>query len=423
MRCVNIRHRQFVDPVSGVVRTVDYPCGHCTACLHNQQDSWAIRINETAKRCMGHRFIYDTLTFSPKGMEYKSVEDELSNPLRKVSAASLNIINSFTRQYEKSVGETGVRVVPNIHRGIIRDWIRRGRELYFYDHGVRPKWKYVIFMEFGPATSRPHFHLLFFNILFGDYIHYLAEPWRRERGFTKTILVSNETKKHRQCISRYISKYCSKGVFESPLCKDGLVDKPFRSISHGIGEEYLDNSIFDWYRSDMNEVWKQISVNTSKDDEVRTTLLRSCKVRHLVNDVDLLEGFEKPSDTVLSAITTYIDEGGFIHSLPRYYKHKLLNLFAPNLFSYAIQNLLLESTELYNNKKMAEFAYCLGGKFRQAIPEAPYLGLSKESFDLLGYYFASFEAQQARIKSKRRYIELKNHYKRPLQSVQFAWAS
>lgn len=409
MRCLHPHTRTYFDPVSRELRVTEYPCGKCIACLHNAQDSWAIRANETSK-AFGS-FIYDTLTFAPSSL-----------PIRELDADELHRLDAVEYKHYRNYVDrsSGVISVPNVERKLIRDWIRRGRELFVYDHHYRPKWKYLIFEEYGPSTSRPHFHLLFWGCSRADYVKYLAKPWRQNIGFTRTKWVDGTQKKDRQCISRYISKYCSKGVFESPLVREGLSPKPFRSISHGIGEEYLRNSVFDWFKQVLPQFWKSLSIDTSREVG---SIFRNNGLKYKL-DHDFMEGFRNPSKEVLEALSCYRDERGLPHSLPRYYKMKLLGLFKPNLLSYAIQNLLLARAELQHNKALSEFAHSLGEFVGKRLdPEAPHLGLSRKLYDLWDNKYFAFQCEQAKAAAKRRYIELKNHYYRPMQNKAFAWAT
>lgn len=409
MRCLHPHTRTYIDPVSFEERVVQYPCGKCIACLHNAQDSWAIRANETSKYYGS--FVFDTLTFAPSALPLSEVSPD---DCIKLDAVPFKHYRNYVDR------ETGVVSVPCVERQLIRDWIRRGRELFVYYHKVRPKWKYLIFEEYGPATSRPHFHLLFWGISYADYICFFAEPWRDNIGFTRTKWINGSDKKHRQCISRYISKYCSKGVFESPLVKEGLSPKPFRSISHGIGEEYLAKSVFDWFKQVLPQFWKSLSVDTSM--EVGTMARNNGLAYKLAHD--FMEGFKNPPKEVLEALSCYRDERGFSHALPRYYKMKLLGLHKPNLLSYAIQNLLLARAELQHNQALSEFIHSLGGFVGKRLdPEASCLGLSRKLFDLWDNKYFAFQCDQAKASAKRRYTELKNHYYRPMQKKAFAWAT
>lgn len=347
MQCVNPGHRWLVNPLTGGRTWMPFPCGHCVACLHNQQDSWSIRINETAKHCDRHEFIYDTLTFANEHLPYLVLPDSCWD---NASDASRNLFQRYAAQYLSLTGEDVKCVVPYVTRDIIRNWIRRARELYFYNHGVRPSWKYVVFMEYGPATSRPHFHLLFFNISKSVYNDYLANVWRRNFGFVKTKVVRNDTSKGRECVSKYVSKYCSKGVFESPLVQESFAPKPFRCISNGIGEEYLQGALHRAFNNEFFAVLKGIKALHLEDKELhRSYGYDYGRIRqfHLSNS----EVADKFVALPLDKLSIYVDEHSFKHAAPRYFKSKLLNLDKPNYFGCAIQNLLLARTEQYYKGK------------------------------------------------------------------------
>lgn len=422
MRCLHPFTRRYYDSLHRVVRVQECPCGKCIACLHNQQDSWSIRALETCKAFRGG-FVFDTLTFAPQNLPLCDV-----TPLfTKYRGERVVSLESCLQMSFYNKGKAGY-FVPYVTRSIIRDWIRRGRELFVYRHGYRPKWKYLIFMEHGPQTSRPHFHLLFFGISHADYLEYLARPWRRTVGFTRTKWIKQDSKKDREAVCRYVSKYCSKGVFESPFVKDGLVPKPFHCISHGIGEEYLLNKVFDWFNGIMPKFYLSISLPSYRKVSLDTELdcYRSrLRLQDYLSDgcLDLFEGWYKdPPEEVIRALTCYVDSNGCLHPLPRYYKQKLLQVHKPNLLCYALQTLLLARAERDRYKSLAEFARSMGFRVSKKAESSPSLGLSFRSFNLVCRGFVSHLREQARLAAARRKIKLDNLYKRPMLNKAYAWA-
>ena len=418
MRCVHPIIRKYRD-VAGVEHSFECPCGKCIACLHNFQDSWAIRMRETCDAYQN--FIYDTLTFSPAGISYRYVTPKVLSHFHDCygDPQTSKLLDRYSI-YDKETGEI-MALVPVIDRSVIRDWIRQGKELFVYRHHYRPKIKYFIVEEYGPKTSRPHFHLLMWGLSREDYVTYFAKPWRRRYGFTKTKFIQGGTDKDRDCISRYISKYVSKGVFESPLVKCGLAPKPFRSISHGIGEEYLYRKAgFRWFLSDYADILKGISIDDrfAPGDVQRTSIIR----KHIANDI--LEGSKLKDIFAKSetALTTYYDKNGFVHALPRYYKSKLLGLHKPNILSYEIQTYLLESARVHDNKNLQEFARGLGYSIGDKDPKDSFAGFGEKLYNILydKYFFA--RCLQAKVEARRRYIKLKNHYQRAM-NLPYALAS
>lgn len=403
MRCVNLQQAKYVD-LRGKTIFYDRPCGKCLACLHNQQDSWSIRLQETAK---AHSFfVYDTLTIRPVAMTYNDVTAVVSSPDYEFSNETWRLLDLY-KEINEDTGELRY-YAPAIDRSIIQNWIKRARENFFNDNGFRPRWKYFIVMEYGPKTSRPHFHLLFWGVEKWDYIRYLGKPWSKLYGARKPHYKMG-TDKDRRCISRYISKYISKGVFESPLVTEGLSPRPFRSISNGIGEELLALSIYDKFRTDKCEYLKSYCVPRKDRDLMRPYI---CEM--------LRQGISKEvpyySRQDLLALTAYYDNMGVPHALPRYYRQKILKLDKPNVYSATLQALLLESAKLHYHQKIQEFAYSLGIPRPGGEDSAsrPFAGFDKELYHLLCGRFVIVQKVQARLNAERCYIKLKNHYGRAM---------
>ncbi len=401
MRCIRPRTLTYRDLMG---RTIPYscPCGKCIACLSNQHDSWAIRMLETSK-CYSE-FVYDTLTFSNDNIPSVDMFDD---DLPALSDESVRLLRYYTH-YDKETGERYYRL-PKVERVVIRDWIRRGRELYYYDHKERLRMKYFVCMEYGPKTSRPHFHLIFWGVSKSDYIKYFKKPWRRQYGFTCTRYITGSLK-DRQCISRYISKYVSKGVFESPFVQDGICPPVFRSISHGIGEEYLSKPVFSPFRGFFAEVLKDITCDMSKLSGERG---RYDRIRTAINN-DLHESILKyiPSDS-LRFLQVYYDDMGLPHSLPRYYKSKLLNLHKPNLLSYAIQSYLLLLSRARESAQDVEYLRSVSGlPYTDVSDYVSDLGSELVDKMLCEYHLGQRNA--AYIAASDKFKRLKNHYQRSM---------
>lgn len=402
MRCLHPITRRYRD-LMGQEHSFSCSCGHCIACLHNAHDSWGIRLLETnnAHKC----FVYDTLTFDNKSIPRVTVD------LNSYGSRLSDDVISLLSRYSSIDTETGEYSLfsPSVDRSLVRDWIRQARELFYYHHGYRLKLKYFMVWEYGPRTSRSHIHLLMWGVDKPTYIKYFKKPWRRKYGFTCTKFIDGGTDKDRRCIAKYVSKYVSKGVFESPLVKCGFSPKPIRHISHGIGEEYLNRPCFAYYKSVVAQFMKNVSVSGKLRDSDKWRQV------YIVRDLimkDICEGwFKPPSDEDIKNITTYYDNMGLPHALPRYYRQKLLNLFNPNVFSYVIQTHVLARSELHHNTRLAEFARSLG-YYAASVSKGAFLGLGKKLYNVVSDKFAVTESLQAKAKAKARYIELKNHYKR-----------
>ena len=408
MKCIHPIIRVYRD-VMGVEHRYECPCGKCIACLHNQQDSWFIRLSETNFNFRS--FVYDTLTFSPSGISYRDITEKVWE--HRAECFGHKPLADVLKRYalvDKDSGEV-CYLAPVVERSVIRGWIKRGRENFYNEHGYRCKIKYFIVEEYGPKTSRPHFHLLMWGLSRSDYIRFFAKPWRRGYGFTKTCYVDEGTDKDRNCIAKYVSKYVSKGVFESPLVSAGLAPKPFRSISKGIGEEYLRHNRFAWFFGSFAEILKGMSV----DIRYRQFANYKRNLRYLIKN-DILEGYDlnKRFDECCGRLSLYYDREGYPHALPRYYKHKLANFHLPNVLSYALQTYLLENARVHYNKGLQEFAHSLGFRVADRDPKDTYAGFGRKLFDLLDNKYFTSSRLQAIAEAKGRYIKLKNHYGRAM---------
>lgn len=425
--CVSPRVRHYYDPFSGERRTVQYPCGHCADCLRAFQDSVAIRVEETAKNYSS--FIYDTLTFRDSSMQWLDVSDALTDPRFFLHGAARYYLDSFYPYGE----------VPVFDKKVFSMWLKQGRELYNYHHRKaisegrmsRLHIKYVCCMEYGPKTSRPHAHLVMFGISHADYVRFFAKPWRAKYGFTKTKFIDSKNPKFErngklhshqqdvQCISRYISKYVSKGTFESPLVLNGLQPKPWRAFSHGIGEEYLfDNPRYSFLNTPICAFmrmqhgviteYRWDEVYSRKDNSWSAGWLRLPESGH---GLSFAVNFSLTPSQVTS-LTTYYDSHGFPHALPRYYREKLLGRDS-NLLKYEVQNSLLSAAEQRSYKEISEFASNLGCR----LPDKPctssdLLELLRSTYPLVYQLYMSSKKTKARFRCEGSQIRLKNHYTR-----------
>lgn len=415
MACLNPRLRRYYDAYSGEPRVSSYPCGKCASCLAALQESFSIRVMETAKSYTS--FVYDTLTFRNSSVEWLDVSDAVSNGYVEPSPETLSIVQQYYPDWR----------VPVFPKSVFSRWLKQGRELYNYYHRAAIKegrisrlhLKYLVCCEYGPKSSRCHGHLVMFGISPQDYLRFFAKPWRKNFGFTKTKYINQKVsnkQKDIECIARYVSKYVSKGDFESPLVKDGLQPKPWRQLSHGLGEEFLRR-----YAARYSELLTPESLEKKESLGVDYSIFydkldNQYKVRR-VSGRGYVPRNCKPLDLTYEQaayLTSYFDSAGYPHPLPRYYRDKLLGV-EPNLLKYEVQNSLLAYAEQRRHKEVSQFA--ADSQCRQAClgrTSAEVERLLGRMSPLLAYLFVA-KQDGARKRSNHGYkIKLRNFYNRPL---------
>lgn len=411
MGCVSPRVRKYYEAMYGQPRQVEFGCGKCCSCLAAKQDEISIRIQETARDAK--YFVYDTLTFAPENMTYDEFPDLEGRLLRK---ESVDIISKY---YPDGF-------LPVFPKHIFSMWLKQGRERYNKRYRkqielgnmTRLKIKYLVVMEYGPVSSRPHAHLIMFGISRNMYDKYFGKPWNKKYGFNERKFIDqrvSDKSKDCFCISRYISKYVSKGVFESPLVKDGLQPPPWRQLSHGIGEEYLTRVAlrFAFLKTADSEFRKSIHPFDFyvRYDAVHEKNIVAQRSGFATETPGLPIGWNLTKSQIIS-LTTYFDDAGYPHRLPRYYFDKLLGSRA-NLLRYEVQTALQCDAEQRRNKEISEYAASFGcipeGDVR---PQAEILELFRSDFPLL-YMSWLDEQKNKRIRKERgNFVKLSNHYKR-----------
>lgn len=306
-------------------QTVAYPCGKCWNCIHSFRESWRIRLYETLiaqKSTKIGGFIYDTLTVSndnlPLFCEYDKETGEQSLDYEGLRSCGrcLEILRHYNYR------------VPYLSKYTVSRWLESGRNRYNYYYRdeisagrrERLRIKYFGALEYGPLWSRPHVHICLTGLNRADYVRFFAQPWRESMGFTKTKFIDlrhlgSDADEHVSRISAYISKYLLKGSYESDLVKYGFVEKAWRVVSHGIGEEYLENPFnhrFDWLLNDT-KYWmsNRIPIDEGKPS---SELYK--------NSLQYARKFLNLSTVECESLSVYI-KGSYKYALPRYYRDKL----------------------------------------------------------------------------------------------------
>ena len=252
-------------------RSIQVPCGHCPECLKNKQNEWLVRL-------------YHQFRETPKAVFFTLTYNEASVP---------TVFSEDTGEAFHSVCK---RHVQNCFKRF-----RRYLDKH-YEKDSRPNFKYFITSEYGPRTKRPHYHGIIFG-LSRDEFHPFLYDWSQRYGFVNSSDIQLSDSSHQKS-ARYVSKYCTKGVFENPLVALGLVEPTFHLISKGIGLIYVNQSRN--FHLAHDTVFYKPSVHYS-DDYLDCVLSR---MRCILPNTS-----QSPSSP----------QDFFSYKMPRYYKDKIFD--------------------------------------------------------------------------------------------------
>lgn len=189
------------------IRTIQVPCGKCMECKKTYQNDWMCRFVWEAKR---HKYLtFLTLTYNENSVPVKITENTES-----------------TGECYRTVNK------DDLQRAIKRFRINQERK------GKKLNFRYFVTSEYGPKTSRPHYHALFFG-LNSMQLRDFIDDWVSRYGYVNVQDIPYSSKDGIINISRYVAKYCSKGSFECKLVSTGDVDKTFHLASKGLGSNYI----------------------------------------------------------------------------------------------------------------------------------------------------------------------------------------
>lgn len=77
---------------------------------------------------------------------------------------------------------------------------------------ISKTWKMFLTSEYGPQTFRPHYHGVIFGLTYDEFERYIAKDWSSYGHCDFSVLRPTGG------AITYLSKYCSKGEYEHPLC-------------------------------------------------------------------------------------------------------------------------------------------------------------------------------------------------------------
>ena len=239
----------------------------------------------------------------------------------------------------------------SLNKKHLQDWFKRIRR-NFQLKKIKAEFKYFACGEYGPRTLRPHYHIFFFGLdtkLLSDALI----DWQIRYGFT---LAKDVTYYPTDLLktSKYVSKYCSKGVFENPKVKEKNVEPAFRLVSKNMGinyvEEMKDFHLHDWtYSKDKDSVYK-----------------------------------------VLDKRFVVIDNKAY--SMPRYYREKIYG--TKNLLSFSLQVAsLARADDLFNQQleslqaQNPSWDYAQTVRYLLSQNDSAQMQKSKQSFEQLARFY------------------------------------
>lgn len=239
-------------------KSIQVPCGKCCECKKKYQNDWMLRINEEIKSC-GYKAVFVTFTYNNEHVP---------------------------RVWDKETGCCYLSVCKRHPQNAIK----RFRTAYKRKFGKDAPLRYFLTSEYGPRTCRPHYHAIFFGLTKEDLLPLLTD-WSERYGYVKADNVTGKP----QAVAKYVSKYCSKGVFECPYIKQGFVAPTFHLMSKGIGRNFVEvDAVRRYY------IWPP---------------------ERKFKDGDRLHYTDEYLDFIGFRLRMSLD--GFDYAFPRYYKTKL----------------------------------------------------------------------------------------------------
>lgn len=113
---------------------------------------------------------------------------------------------------------------PNVFGGDVNPRLRRfwtdseGAKHQYPSCSLTKTFKYFYTSEYGPTTFRPHGHGICFGLTYEEFAETIAKDWESRYGHCDFSVL-----RPTGGAIMYLSKYCSKGNYEHPLCcKDFL---------------------------------------------------------------------------------------------------------------------------------------------------------------------------------------------------------
>lgn len=133
-------------------------------------------------------------------------------------------------------------LTASLRRNDVKLCIKNARIRFRRQYGYNAEFTYFEVGEYGSKRSRPHYHIIFFDAP-DEFLAIFRELWFRDYGTSDhepvTARGTDDLATAYEKVSRYLSKYLTKGSFEKWFVRHGYVQKPRRISSKGIAHDQL----------------------------------------------------------------------------------------------------------------------------------------------------------------------------------------
>lgn len=220
------------------------PCGKCEECREKQRSEVALL---TLLESEFHdSFEYYTLTYRQDSLPLAETtiidcDRTIVGYDRGRSFKRVDEFKDMCKPIEYSAGGEDFAICPTLYRQDWKEHMHRFRSAC-RRKGLSMDFSFIQFGEYGERRKRPHFHAIFFGFT-PEHTAIFDELWERYFGNVKRFHVNRYNDDGSNAfvkVSKYVSKYVSKGDYLPQHVLDGYCEKPRRLSSIRYGRKHLD---------------------------------------------------------------------------------------------------------------------------------------------------------------------------------------
>lgn len=227
----------------GSTKTITVPCGKCAECRAKKQSAFAaVSVLEAQN---GANLAFLTLTYDPEHLPVAFVDSDDPDS-RLIGFTRGSECPSWMSEFwsgdhcKPLVGYDQHFYTPSLFREDFKNFLKRYRQDYYRRNGSRVDLRYSLFGEYGEEKKRPHGHMLVYG-LDPKELHYLGKSWNNGHVYLEYVPRFNADGSDAFVkVSRYISKYVSKGDCLPQFVTDGFAQKPRLQSSVRLGVRDFD---------------------------------------------------------------------------------------------------------------------------------------------------------------------------------------